>query len=175
MAGRDFWSSASRAGIARTVGTVIGSGVFKKPQEVAENVPFFGLAALAWILGGVLALLGSLALAEVAVLYPRAGGNYVYLREAYGRLAGFLWGWVDGRPQINTHRSFKAIPAQTATSLAISKALKARGFRFVGPTTVYAFMQAVGMVNDHLVSCHRHEACASLQRRFKPPGARPPA
>ncbi|MGE3806095.1 MAG: APC family permease [Gemmataceae bacterium] len=81
--------------IAIVVGTVIGSGVFKKPQEVAFNVPYFGLAALAWILGGVLALLGSLALAEVAVLYPRAGGNYVYLREAYGRLAGFLWGWVD--------------------------------------------------------------------------------
>jgi DNA-3-methyladenine glycosylase I len=49
------------------------------------------------------------------------------------------------------------------------------GFRFVGPTTVYAFMQAVGMVNDHLVSCHRHAACAALQRRFKPPGARPAA
>src|SRR5213076_1516806 len=57
--------------------------------------PYFGLVALVWVLGGVLALLGSLALAEVAVLYPRAGGNYVYLREGYGRLAGFLWGWVE--------------------------------------------------------------------------------
>ena len=92
-----------------------------------------------------------------------------------GGLAAFLWGLIDGRPQINTHRSVKAIPAQTATSVAISKALKGRGFRFVGPTTVYAFMQAVGMVNDHLVSCHRYEVCANLQRRFKPPGARPPA
>jgi DNA-3-methyladenine glycosylase I len=92
-----------------------------------------------------------------------------------GGLAAFLWGFLDGRPQINAHRSFKAIPAQTATSLAVSKALKGRGFRFVGPTTVYAFMQAVGMVNDHLVSCHRHEACANLQRRFKAPGARPAA
>lgn len=81
--------------MAVVVGTVIGSGVFKKPQTVAENVPYFSLAALVWILGGLLALLGSLALAEVAVLYPKAGGNYVFLREAYGRLAGFLWGWVD--------------------------------------------------------------------------------
>lgn len=81
--------------IAIVVGTVIGSGIFKKPQAVAENVPWFGIAALVWILGGVLALLGALALAEVAVLYPKAGGNYVFLREGYGRLAGFLWGWVD--------------------------------------------------------------------------------
>jgi amino acid transporter len=81
--------------MAVVVGTVIGSGVFKKPQLVAAQVPFFGMAALVWVLGGVLALLGGLALAEVAVLYPRAGGNYVFLREGYGRLAGFLWGWVD--------------------------------------------------------------------------------
>src|SRR5438876_8174588 len=80
---------------AVVVGTVIGSGVFKKPQVVASNVPYFGLAALVWILGGLLALLGALAYAEVAVLYPKAGGNYVFLREGYGRLAGFLWGWVE--------------------------------------------------------------------------------
>jgi DNA-3-methyladenine glycosylase I len=59
--------------------------------------------------------------------------------------------------------------------MAISKALKGQGFRFVGPTTVYAFMQATGMVNDHLVSCHRYEACAKLQRRFKPLRGRLPA
>jgi amino acid transporter len=80
---------------ALVVGTVIGSGVFKKPQSVSANVPFFGLAALCWVLGGVLVLLGALAYAEITVLYPRAGGNYVFLREAYGRLAGFLWGWVE--------------------------------------------------------------------------------
>jgi amino acid transporter len=80
---------------AVVVGTVIGSGIFKKPQSIAEHVPHFGLAALLWILGGVLVLLGALAYAEVSVLLPRAGGNYVFLREAYGRLAGFLWGWVD--------------------------------------------------------------------------------
>ncbi len=80
---------------AVVVGTVIGSGVFKKPQSIAEHVPNFGVAALIWVLGGGLVLLGALAYGEVTVLLPRAGGNYVFLREAYGRMAGFLWGWVD--------------------------------------------------------------------------------
>src|SRR5437762_4632986 len=80
---------------AVVVGTVIGSGVFKKPQVVADNVPYFGMAALVWILGGTLALLGALSLSEVAVIFPKAGGNYVFLREGYGRMAGFLWGWVE--------------------------------------------------------------------------------
>ncbi len=80
---------------AIVVGTVIGSGIFVKPQSVAKSVPDFGYVALVWVLGGLLALLGSLAVAEVAVLYPKAGGNYVFLREGFGRLAGFLWGWVE--------------------------------------------------------------------------------
>ncbi|OWK43073.1 Amino acid permease [Fimbriiglobus ruber] len=77
------------------IGTVIGSGVFKKAHVIAENVPDFGLAVAAWVLGGVLMLLGALAYAEVAVRYPRTGGNYVFLKEGYGLWAGFLWGWVD--------------------------------------------------------------------------------
>ncbi len=77
------------------VGTVIGSGIFKKPSAVAASVPDFGLAMVAWVLVGVITLMGSLALAEVAILYPRAGGNYVFLREGYGKWAGFLWGWVE--------------------------------------------------------------------------------
>src|SRR5207247_4909982 len=80
---------------ALVIGTVIGSGVFKKPSAVAKDVPEFGLAIAAWILVGILALMGALVLAEIAVLLPRAGGNYVFLREAYGRWAGFLWGWVE--------------------------------------------------------------------------------
>ena len=75
---------------AIVVGTVIGSGVFVKGRKVADNVPEFGLVMGVWVLGGLLALLGSLALAEVAVLFPKAGGNYVFLREGYGRWAGFL-------------------------------------------------------------------------------------
>ena len=61
----------------------------------------------------------------------------------------------------------KDVPGQTDLSKRISKALKAEGFRFVGPTTIYAFMQSSGFVNDHLVTCHRHKPCARLQRAFK--------
>ncbi|MGL4553058.1 MAG: APC family permease [Gemmataceae bacterium] len=77
------------------VGTVIGSGVFVKGRTVANSVDSFALVVGVWVLGGLLALLGSLALAEIAVLFPHAGGNYVFLREGYGRMAGFLWGWVE--------------------------------------------------------------------------------
>ncbi len=83
------------AATAIVVGTVIGSGVFKKAPSVSKLVPDFSLVVAAWVLVGLLALLGALALAEVAVLLPRAGGNYVFLREGYGRWAGFLWGWVE--------------------------------------------------------------------------------
>ena len=82
-------------------------------------------------------------------------------------LAAFLWGLAGGRPLINTHGSFKTVPAETPVSKAMSKALLGQGFRFVGPTTVYAFMQATGMVNDHLTGCFRHAPCAELQRQFK--------
>lgn len=81
--------------MAMVVGTVIGSGIFKKPQEVASYIPYFGLVSAAWVIGGVLALLGSLVYAEIAVLYPRSGGNYVFLREGFGRLWGFLYVWVE--------------------------------------------------------------------------------
>ena len=83
------------AATAIVIGTVIGSGVFLKPKAIAADVPYPGLAALVWLLGGLLALAGALVYAEVCVLLPRAGGNYVFLREAYGRLAGWLYGWVD--------------------------------------------------------------------------------
>lgn len=84
-------------------------------------------------------------------------------------LSNFMWGIIDGRPRANRFRSIKEVPAVSEDSKRISKALKAEGFRFVGPTTIYAMMQSVGMVNDHLVSCHRHEACLKLQRDFKLP------
>lgn len=80
---------------AIVVGTVIGSGIFVKPAAIAGAVPDFPWVGIVWIVGGLLSLLGALALAEVAVLLPQAGGNYVYLREAFGRLMGFLWGWVE--------------------------------------------------------------------------------
>ena len=76
-----------------------------------------------------------------------------------------LWDFLDGRPKVNRFRSIKEVPAATDISQAMSKELAARGFKFCGPTIVYAFMQAVGMVNDHLVTCHRHAACAKLGKR----------
>jgi DNA-3-methyladenine glycosylase I len=79
-------------------------------------------------------------------------------------LKAFLRGFLEKEPIANRRRTMDDIPTETDVSRRISKALKAEGFRFVGPTTVYAFMQSVGMVNDHLVGCHRHAPCARLQR-----------
>ena len=79
-------------------------------------------------------------------------------------LREFLWDFLDGEPVINARRTMATSRPQTELSKRISKALKKEGFRFVGPTTVYAFMQSSGMVNDHLVDCHRHAPCAKLQR-----------
>jgi len=73
-----------------------------------------------------------------------------------GGFSGFLWSFVDGEPIVNRRRSIAEVPAKSAESQAMSKELKRRGFRFCGPTIVYAFMQATGMVDDHLVSCFRH-------------------
>ena len=84
--------------------------------------------------------------------------------------AAFLWGFFPDGPIVNTRATLKDIPASTDLSKTISKALKSEGFRFVGPTTIYAFMQSVGMVNDHVADCHRHAACKHLQRTFKRPG-----
>jgi DNA-3-methyladenine glycosylase I len=71
----------------------------------------------------------------------------------------WLWDLAGGTPKINRFRTIAEIPAQTAISVEMSKALRARGFKFTGPVIVYAFMQATGMVNDHLTTCHRHAAC----------------
>jgi DNA-3-methyladenine glycosylase I len=73
-----------------------------------------------------------------------------------------LWSFVGGRPIQNAFTETGTLPAETARSQAMSKDLKKRGFRFVGPTTVYAFMQSAGLVNDHLVTCFRFEECAAL-------------
>jgi DNA-3-methyladenine glycosylase I len=78
------------------------------------------------------------------------------LQEALGGLAAYVWQFVDGTPIVGKWRSVSEIPAETAESKAMSKDLKRRGFRFVGPTVCYAFMQAVGMVNDHTRSCFRY-------------------
>ena len=81
--------------VAIVVGSVIGSGVFKKPQVIAQNIPSFEWIITAWVLVGVISLLGALAVAELGAMLPQAGGNYVFLTKGYGRPWGFLWGWVE--------------------------------------------------------------------------------
>jgi DNA-3-methyladenine glycosylase I len=98
---------------------------------------------------------------EGAVASARA---WLEMMEQGAGFAAYLWGFVDGKPIVNRYRVMTEIPAETALSRAIAKDLKSRGFKFCGPTIVYAFMQATGMVNDHLMSCHRHAACVRLGR-----------
>ena len=85
---------------------------------------------------------------------------YCRLQDAGESFADFLWSHVDGTPQQNAFKSLQDVPAKTAMSEKLSRNLKQRGFRFCGPTIVYAFAQAVGMVNDHIVTCPRYKACA---------------
>jgi DNA-3-methyladenine glycosylase I len=90
---------------------------------------------------------------EAAVANARA---YLALREELGSFRDFLWQFTDGKTLVHEFRSIKEIPPETDESRAMSKALVKRGFRFVGPTICYAFMQAVGMVNDHTTDCFRY-------------------
>jgi len=80
------------------------------------------------------------------------------LYEAGGNLNDLLWQFVEGRPVINHWQQFSKVPVFTPTAEALSKELKRRSFRFIGPTVIYSHMQATGMVNDHLVTCPRHQA-----------------
>lgn len=82
-----------------------------------------------------------------------------------GGFRELIWKHVDGKPQVNHFKSREQIPAQTEMSEGLAKELKQRGFNFCGPIIMYAFAQAVGMVNDHLVGCFRHEKCAQLARK----------
>jgi DNA-3-methyladenine glycosylase I len=86
----------------------------------------------------------------------RNAKGFLTIRDKHESFSTYLWGFVDGAPVINSRHTLAEIPAQTPTSQQMSKALKQYGFNFVGPTICYAFMQAVGMVNDHTVDCFRH-------------------
>ena len=94
--------------------------------------------------------------------------SYLKIMEDGPGFSKFLWDFVDGRPKVNQFKTTASVPASTPLSIKISKELAARGFKFVGPTIVYAFMQATGMVNDHLVTCFCHEACAGKHRSAAP-------
>ncbi len=91
---------------------------------------------------------------------------YLALRERGESFDDFLWQFVDGKTIVNKWKAGKQIPSETKESQAMSKALKAEGFRFVGPTIIYAFMQAVGMVNDHTTDCFRYEECLKQSNQY---------
>ncbi len=94
---------------------------------------------------------------EAAIKNARA---FINIQESFGSFDRYLWQFVDGQPVQNRWRTMAEIPAQTDLSQTLSKDLKRRGFKFVGPTICYAFMQAVGLVNDHITSCFRYQEVA---------------
>jgi DNA-3-methyladenine glycosylase I len=98
--------------------------------------------------------------------------SYLEIMENGPGFSALLWDFVGGEPKVNAFKTTVSVPASTPLSVKMSKELAGRGFKFVGPTIVYAFMQANGMVNDHLVDCFCHAQCGAmnrLARRGKPP------
>jgi len=85
---------------------------------------------------------------------------FLEIQKEFGSFDAYVWPFVGGKPQVNRRRGMSDVPARTPLSDALSKDLKQRGFNFVGSTIIYAHMQAIGMVNDHVVSCFRYQACA---------------
>ena len=96
----------------------------------------------------------------------RSARAYLDIMEKGPGFSKLLWGFVDGKPRVNQFKTTASVPASTPVSIKVSKELSSRGFKFVGPTIVYAFMQATGMVNDHLVTCFCHE---SSSRKLRSP------
>ncbi|EFI50715.1 DNA-3-methyladenine glycosylase I [Afipia sp. 1NLS2] len=104
--------------------------------------------------------------AKIEGAVKSAQAYLVIMQEGPG-FSKLLWGFVDGAPKVNRFRSKSQVPAATPESIAMSKELVKRGFKFVGPTIVYAFMQATGMVNDHMVTCHCHATCGKPKQARK--------
>jgi DNA-3-methyladenine glycosylase I len=123
-----------------------------------ERVARFDDEDIARLLGDA-AIVRSRAKIEAAVLSAR---NYLAMRDAGEDFATFVWSFVDGAPIQNGWRDRSEVPAETPLAREMSKALKSRGFKFVGPIIVYAWMQAVGVVNDHTTTCFRHTEVQGL-------------
>lgn len=124
------------------------------PERIARFTP----ARIEKLMGNAGIIRNRLKL-NAAVKNARA---FLAAQEAFGGFERYLWSFVDGRPIQHRFKSMKEIPATSSESDAMSRALKQRGFTFVGSTICYALMQSVGMVNDHLASCPRHAACLAL-------------
>jgi len=90
--------------------------------------------------------------------------SWLAIQEQGPGFSALLWDFVGGQPRVNRFKTTAGVPASTPLSTKVSKDLSSRGFKFVGPTIVYAFMQATGLVNDHLVDCFCHETCSKTQR-----------
>jgi DNA-3-methyladenine glycosylase I len=124
------------------------------------------VAAYAYAEADAVRLLGDPGIVRNRAKIAAAIGNaraFLEIQERFGSFDAYLWRFVDGAPVRNAWRRLGDVPAQTPVAEALSKDLRGRGFKFVGPTICYAFMQAVGLVNDHLVDCPRHSeiACGS--------------
>jgi len=124
------------------------------PERIARFTP----ARIEKLIGNAGIIRNRLKL-NAAVKNARA---FLAAQEAFNGFERYLWSFVDGRPIQHRFKSMKEIPATSPESDAMSRALKQRGFTFVGSTICYALMQSVGMVNDHLVACPRHAACLAL-------------
>jgi len=124
------------------------------PKKVAE----FGRAEVTWLLADPNIVRNRLKI-ESAIDNARA---FLAAQAEFGSFDRFIWSFTGGAPIQNRRRRLAEVPARTTEAEAMSRALKGRGFRFVGPTICYAFMQAIGMVNDHLMDCFRY---AQLNRR----------
>jgi DNA-3-methyladenine glycosylase I len=124
----------------------------------AEKIARYGPRKIA-------ALLGDAGIVRNRLKIAAAIGNaraFLAVQREFGSFDRYVWQFVGGRPIQNAWTSSKQVPAKTAESDAMSRDLLKRGFKFVGSTICYGFMQATGMVNDHLVTCFRHAACARL-------------
>ncbi|HEV8254097.1 MAG TPA: DNA-3-methyladenine glycosylase I [Vicinamibacteria bacterium] len=134
-----------------------------------QTVARFGAREIRHLLGDA-GIVRNRAKIESAVRNARAALD---VREEAGSFDAFVWAFVGGRPIQNRWRSLREVPARTAESDAMSRALRGRGFSFVGSTICYAFMQAVGMVNDHTVRCFRHRQLGGRAGALTPVGRRP--
>jgi DNA-3-methyladenine glycosylase I len=142
--------------------------ILRKRERYREVFDRFDAAKVAGYDGRkVAALLADAGIVRNRMKIEAAIGNaraFLDVGEEFGTFDAYLWTFVDGAPRINRWRTTREVPPKTAQSDALSKDLQRRGFRFVGSTICYAFMQAVGMVNDHTTDCFRHAEVARLGR-----------
>ncbi len=141
--------------------------ILRKREAYREAFDGFDASAMArYDARKVRALLGNPGIVRNRLKIGAAIGNaraFLKVVEEFGSFDAYIWQFVDHRPKRNAWRSLREIPARTPASDAMSKDLKRRGFRFVGSTICYAFMQAVGMVNDHVVGCFRYREINKLR------------